>query len=76
MAVHLQKRLLEVSDPSHPDYGRHLSIGEVDALVAPDAGAVAAVTAWLLGETSATPSDLAFTGNSDFVSVTLPVHEV
>ena len=43
----LEQRTLEVSDPTHRDYGKHLSKAEVDALVAPTKDAVDSVTRWL-----------------------------
>lgn len=43
----LQERLLEVSDPEHPDYGKHLSKEELDALTAPTTAAVDSVSKWL-----------------------------
>lgn len=43
----LQKRLLEMSDPNHADYGKHMSLAEVEEMTAPSAKSVAAVTAWL-----------------------------
>ncbi|OAA74188.1 tripeptidyl peptidase [Cordyceps fumosorosea ARSEF 2679] len=43
----LEQRLLEVSDPSHPSYGRHLSAEQVNALVAPTDEAIAKLHAWL-----------------------------
>lgn len=43
----LQQRLLEVSNPKHADYGKHLSKADVDALTAPTPAAVDSVTKWL-----------------------------
>ncbi|RPD75551.1 subtilisin-like protein [Lentinus tigrinus ALCF2SS1-7] len=43
----LHAALLEVSDPDHPNYGRHLSKAEVEQLVAPVPESVKAVTEWL-----------------------------
>ncbi len=43
----LQKRTLEISDPDHRDYGKHLTKAEVDALTAPTQDTVDSVTKWL-----------------------------
>ncbi|KAM3552720.1 hypothetical protein ARSEF4850_007251 [Beauveria asiatica] len=43
----LQKRTLEISDPDHADYGKHLTKGEVDTLTAPTKDTVDSVTGWL-----------------------------
>ncbi|KAJ6544652.1 family S53 protease [Mycena vulgaris] len=43
----LKKALLDISDPSSPNYGNHLTKAEVNAFVAPSHRAVAAVHAWL-----------------------------
>lgn len=43
----LQKRLLEMSDPSHADYGKHMSKTEIDELVAPSKSTMDSVTSWL-----------------------------
>ncbi|KAJ3493583.1 hypothetical protein NLG97_g4642 [Lecanicillium saksenae] len=43
----LQKRLLEISDPDHKDYGKHMTKDEVDALTAPTKDTVDSVTKWL-----------------------------
>ncbi|PNY26630.1 Uncharacterized protein TCAP_03439 [Tolypocladium capitatum] len=43
----LQQRLLEISDPSHADYGKHMSKADVEAMTAPSAASVDAVKQWL-----------------------------
>lgn len=43
----LQQRLLQISDPDHIDYGKHMSKAEVDALTAPTKANVDAVQQWL-----------------------------
>lgn len=43
----LESHLYEVSDPSHPRYGAHLSKEEVDELVKPHDESVDAVSRWL-----------------------------
>lgn len=45
-AAALRGTLVAVSDPTSAEYGSYLSRSELRALVAPDAEAVAAVTAW------------------------------
>ncbi|KAH0593136.1 hypothetical protein MHUMG1_09138 [Metarhizium humberi] len=45
-----ERRLQEVSDPTHPRYGQYLSRGEAVALVRPRPRSVAAVREWLLSE--------------------------
>ncbi|TQV92728.1 hypothetical protein V2A60_009193 [Cordyceps javanica] len=43
----LAKRTLEISDPDHPDYGKHLTKAEIDALTAPTRETVDSVYKWL-----------------------------
>ncbi|KAH9857435.1 family S53 protease [Lenzites betulinus] len=43
----LEQKLYDVSTPSSPNYGAHLSKEEVEQLVAPSADSVDAVNAWL-----------------------------
>lgn len=43
----LARRALEVSDPDHSEYGKHLSAAEQTALFAPTAASFAAVRNWL-----------------------------
>lgn len=43
----LQQRLLQISNPDHADYGKHMSRAEVEAMTAPSDKTVAAVTSWL-----------------------------
>lgn len=43
----LEKRVIEISNPDHRDYGKHLSKEEVDTLVAPTKANVDAVSKWL-----------------------------
>lgn len=43
----LHNRLMEISHPDHPDYGKHMSKEEIDALTAPTHATVSAVEAWL-----------------------------
>ncbi|KAJ7052629.1 family S53 protease [Mycena amicta] len=66
----LQKTLLDVSTPSSPNYGNHLSKAEVNAFLAPSDEAVATVQAWL-----ASHDLVANTSSSagDWLSLTVPV---
>lgn len=43
----LEKLALEMSDPDHPSYGKHMTKAEIDALTAPSKATVDAVTEWL-----------------------------
>jgi hypothetical protein len=43
----LEETLLRVSDPQHADYGAHLDLDEVSALVAPAPATLATVREWL-----------------------------
>lgn len=43
----LQTRLLEISNPKHADYGKHMSRSEIEEMTAPSTKSVAAVSAWL-----------------------------
>ncbi|CEJ81039.1 hypothetical protein VHEMI01191 [[Torrubiella] hemipterigena] len=43
----LAERTLQASDPTHANYGQHLSKAEVDALTAPSKETIDAVTQWL-----------------------------
>ena len=46
-AVAIEEALLRVSDPSNPDFGKHLTKAEVDRLARPQPGAVKAIKAWV-----------------------------
>lgn len=61
----LHDALMRVSRPSSPDYGKHLSNEEVNALTAPDPDHIQAVMGFLRHH-SAEPQ--AATPNSDFIS--------
>lgn len=43
----LQKRLLEMSDPAHASYGKHMSRAEIEAMTAPSVKSVSSVKSWL-----------------------------
>lgn len=53
----LEDALYKVSDPTHEQYGQHLSKEEVDALVAPHPESVESVDAWLASHGFGTDSD-------------------
>lgn len=46
-AAALEKTVLDISTPSHPDYGKHLSVEELRRYVAPTTDATNAVLEWL-----------------------------
>lgn len=43
----LQQRLMETSDPSHRDYGKHMSKDEIESMTAPSQASVESVKQWL-----------------------------
>lgn len=71
----LERRLYEVSDPSHKHYGQHLSRQEVEELVSPQADSLDSISRWLesfnVGEKDITRSPA-----KDWIRVTLPVRTV
>lgn len=66
----LKARALEISDPDHHDYGKHLSKTEVDALTAPTKETVDSVSNWL-----ASHGIDAGEVNSGFLHVTVSVSQ-
>jgi tripeptidyl-peptidase-1 len=68
----LERELMAVSDPRSSRYGKHLSKQEVDALVAPAAESVAAVTAWLKSHGIHANRK---TANGDFLRATATVEQ-
>jgi len=67
----LHEALMRVSSPDSPDYGRHLSNEEVNAMTAPEADHIEAVTSFLRAH-GADPHPA--TPNSDVIVATVPVH--
>lgn len=65
-----ERRLYQMSDPSHPEYGNHLSREELDAILQPDAKATAGVMAWL--RQAGVPQD-AVTRDGDWINLVVPV---
>ncbi|KAL3959176.1 hypothetical protein ACCO45_007338 [Purpureocillium lilacinum] len=43
----LQQRLLQISDPGHADYGKHMSKSDIEALTAPSKANIGVVKEWL-----------------------------
>ncbi|KAJ7186973.1 subtilisin-like protein [Mycena filopes] len=66
----LEKALLDISSPSSPNYGKHLSKAEVNAFVAPTDEATTAVQTWLASHGLA-PESTSPAG--DWLSVSLNV---
>ncbi|RDX44428.1 subtilisin-like protein [Lentinus brumalis] len=66
----LHAALLEVSNPDHPNYGRHLSKEEVERLVAPPLESVRAVTEWLK---SNGVSSTGASASGDMIHVEVPI---
>ncbi|KAI9434427.1 tripeptidyl peptidase A [Lactarius indigo] len=71
----LEHHLSESSDPFHPNYGKHLSKEEVEALVAPHPSSVDAVHEWL--ESHGVQKEACHQSPAgDCVTVNLPVMQV
>lgn len=70
----LARTVLEVSDPTHPSYGQHLSLTEVNELVAPAAESVQAVMSFLSSSNGVSDVKCA-TSNCDFVTASVSVED-
>jgi tripeptidyl-peptidase-1 len=68
----LENILYEISNPSHPKYGAHLSKEEVEKLVAPHPASLESVDQWLTSY-GIPKSNLVRSPAKDWVSVTLPI---
>ncbi|KAH8830289.1 subtilisin-like protein [Flagelloscypha sp. PMI_526] len=68
----LEEHLYEISDPSHGRYGQHLTLEEVQELVAPHPEHLDTVKNWLAAHEL---KDFSFSGASDWIHVTLPIRE-
>jgi tripeptidyl-peptidase-1 len=69
----LEATLLKVSDPKDAaNFGKHLSLDEVDRLVAPSTESVARVNDWL--DTAGNNTRQA-NGNSDFITATMTIRD-
>ncbi|OTA93876.1 hypothetical protein M434DRAFT_395251 [Hypoxylon sp. CO27-5] len=71
----LEQHLFEVSSPSHPRYGQHLSAEEVHNLIEPDDESVALIAEWL-AENGISENSLTFSPSRDWISVTLPIGRI
>ncbi|KAJ7739828.1 subtilisin-like protein [Mycena metata] len=65
----LQKALLDVSTPSSANYGKHLTLDEVNAYAAPSAAALTAVQNWL----SSNNVNATSTGSGDWLTATVSI---
>ncbi|KAL2371821.1 hypothetical protein RJ035_002836 [Blastomyces gilchristii] len=68
----LEQHLMEISDPSHPRYGKYLSSTEVNRLVRVAPTSSNLVTAWLQ-EASSLPSNLTVSASEDLISFNAPI---
>eukprot|EP00163_Fabomonas_tropica_P000428 TRINITY_DN10261_c0_g1_i1.p1 TRINITY_DN10261_c0_g1~~TRINITY_DN10261_c0_g1_i1.p1 ORF type:complete len:610 (-),score=190.37 TRINITY_DN10261_c0_g1_i1:194-2023(-) len=69
----LDARFWAVSEPNQSNYGQYMSRSEVDDLVRPARGTIAAVTAWLSQHNVDTQRDCIHTTASDFIKCTMGV---
>ncbi|KAJ7066405.1 family S53 protease-like protein [Mycena amicta] len=67
----LESALLDVSTPSSPNYGKHLTKDEVNAFLAPSSQALAAVQNWLANNNISASSEAA----GDWLTIKLPVSQ-
>ena len=63
---------MEISDPDHERYGKHLSKGQVDDLVRPYDESLDLVTEWL-GKWGIYEEDVSRSAAKDWVTVVVPV---
>ena len=71
----LEEHLSKSSDPYHAQYGNHLSMKEVQALVAPDSDTVDAVSSWF-ADYGVAAERLVYSAAGDWVTVRLPLSQV
>ncbi|CAF9942975.1 MAG: hypothetical protein ALECFALPRED_010346 [Alectoria fallacina] len=71
----LERHLYEVSTPSHPRYGQHLTNEEVDELVKPADDTLNLVHDWLF-DSGIDRAQLSYNRAKDFIKVSLPVGEI
>lgn len=71
---HSCAEIVSVSDPHHLRYGRHLTRDEVNQLIQPTKESIHAVHEWLF-DNEISQSRLKYSPASDWISVTLAVHE-
>lgn len=70
----LERRLYEVSLPTHHKYRQHLSKEDVDSLVRPDDNVSASVDAWL-EEKGIPASQRKYSSAKDWISISIPVSQ-
>jgi hypothetical protein len=70
---HLERLLLNVSNPRHELWGKHLSFEEVNGLVAPHPDSISAVEGWL--RRFGVSSHIGSTPNKDFIHATMPLRQ-
>ena len=68
----IEQHLVEVSDPTHPRYGQHLTAAEVHALTAPADDTVSLVQEWLLEHGI---SRAALSPAKDWISIAVPIEK-
>ena len=68
----LERVFWAVSMPDSPSYGKHMSLAEINEIVAPSAAAVDAVTEWLAAG-HIEPSTCSWTASSSFVHCVVPL---
>ena len=66
---------MAVSDPDSANYGKHLTIGQINQLVAPSEDSLSAVESWLASN-GVSKEQLSYSPAKDWVSVVLPVSQV
>lgn len=69
----LEKRLLEVSTPSNPLYGQHLTSSTIHDLLKPKPEAIKAVRDWLHSNGVKTSNIKNLTPNQDFIQISVTV---
>ncbi|KAF2402371.1 tripeptidyl-peptidase 1 precursor [Trichodelitschia bisporula] len=70
----LERQLYEVSDPSHPRYGKHLTSKQVDELVKPKKEALDLVHEWL-EDHGFTAGALSYSSAKEWIHLAVPVRQ-
>lgn len=68
-------QLMKVSDPSSGDYGKHLTVDEVDSMYAPSSQTILAVISWLVA-TGIRQSQIHRSDNKAWLAVNLPAWQI
>ncbi|CAK5267479.1 unnamed protein product [Mycena citricolor] len=68
----LEQTLLDVSDPSSPNYGQHLTKDQVNAFLAPTSEALTTVKSWL---TKNNVQGFVSEGAGDWIAMTVPISQ-